>query len=153
MPAVYRDDPYGSYNFIVEITGISSDGKAVKGSFSEVSGLDVEITPIEYRNGSEDITTRKIPGLKKFTNLTLKRGVVGDLAFWNWIVEGMSGRVHRVEGSIALLDENRAEVQRWNFHRAWPCKYTGPSFNSKNNEIAMESLEIAHEGIEIDGQK
>ncbi len=153
MPAVYRDDPYGGYNFVVEITGISPDGKAVKGAFCEVSGLDVEVPPIEYRNGSEDITMRKIPGLKKFTNLTLKRGLIGDLAFWNWVVEGMNGKVQRVEGSVALLDENRKEVMRWNFRRAWPSKYTGPSLNAKNNEIAMESLEISHEGLEIDGQK
>ena len=96
---------------------------------------------------------RKVPGLKKFTNITLKRGIIGDLAFWNWVVEGMKGKVHRVEGSVALLDENRAEVMRWNFHRAWPSKYTGPTLNAKNNEIAMESLEISHEGLEIDGQR
>ena len=61
--------------------------------------------PIEYRNGSEDITPRKIPGLKKFTNIMLKRGIIGDLTFWNWILEGMNGTVQRTEGSIVLLDE------------------------------------------------
>ncbi len=75
MPPKYRDDPYGSYNFELVINPISPDGKAVKGSFMEVSGLGVELPAIEYRNGSEDITMRKIPGLKKFTNITLKWGV------------------------------------------------------------------------------
>jgi len=152
MPPVLRDDPYAGYNFEVVVNGVSDDGTAVRGSFAEASGLEVTIDPIEYRNGSEDITVRKIPGLKKFTNITLKRGVIGDLAFWNWIVEGMNGLVRRTEGSVLLLDENRREVMRWNFKRGWPSKWTGPGLNAKNNEIAMETLEIAHEGLEIDGQ-
>jgi phage tail-like protein len=152
MPPVYRDDPYPSFNFELVVTGISNDGKAVKGSFMEVGGLGVEITPIEYRNGSEDITVRKIPGLKKFTNLTLKWGITGDLTFWNWVVEGMNGLVQRAPVAVVLLDENRNEVMRWNFTRAWPCKWTGPGMNAKNNEIAIETLEIAHEGMAVDGQ-
>jgi phage tail-like protein len=152
MPPVLRDDPYGGYNFEVIIKGVSDDGAAVRGSFAEVSGLEVEVSPIEYRNGGEDITVRKVPGLKKFTNITLKRGIIGDLAFWNWIVEAMNGLVRRTEGSVVLLDENRREVMRWNFRRGWPCKWSGPGLNAKNNEIAMETLEICHEGLEIDGQ-
>lgn len=152
MPPQYRDDPYPSYNFELVVTGISDDGKAVKGSFMEVAGLGVELPPIEYRTGSEDITMRKIPGLKKFTNITLKWGVTGDLALWNWVVDGMNGLVKRTEGSVILLNENRQEVMRWNFKRGWPCKWTGPGLNAKNNEIAMETLEICHEGMETDGQ-
>jgi phage tail-like protein len=152
MPAVFREDPYGGYNFLVSVNGISDDGQAVRGSFMEASGLEVEVPSIEYRNGSEDITVRKIPGLKKFTNITLKRGVTGDLAFWNWILDAMKGQAQRTEGSIVLLDENRQEVTRWNFKRGWPCKWTGPGLNAKNNEISMETVEICHEGLEIDGQ-
>jgi phage tail-like protein len=148
--AVFRNDPYSAFNFQVVINGVSDDGQAVRGSFTEVSGLEVEIAPIEYRNGSEDITVRKIPGLKKFTNITLKRGVVGDLALWNWIKSVLEGRVQRADGSIMLLDENRQEVMRWNFRRAWPCKWSGPSLNAKTNEIAIETLEICHEGLEVD---
>jgi len=152
MPPTYRDDPYGGYNFVVTVNGVSNDGQAVRGSFMEASGLETEVSPIEYRNGSEDITVRKIPGLKKFTNITLKRGITGDLAFWNWIVEAMNGQVQRAEGSVVLLDENRQEVMRWNFRRGWPSKWTGPGLNAANNEIAMETLEICHEGLDIDGQ-
>ncbi|PLX60261.1 phage tail protein [Sedimenticola selenatireducens] len=151
MPVI-REDPYGGYNFLVTINGVSDDGNAVKGAFTEASGLEVEVPPIEYRNGNEDITVRKIPGLKKFTNISLKRGTTGDIDFWNWILRAMNGEVLRAEGSIALLDENRDEVLRWNFKRAWPCKYTGPGLNATNNEISMETLEICHEGLEIDGQ-
>jgi len=152
MPPVFREDPYGAYNFEVTVTGVSDDGRAVRGSFTEVSGLEVEVPPIEYRNGSENITVRKIPGLIKYTNITLKRGITGDLAFWNWLLDAMNGQVVRAEGSVVLLDENRQEVQRWNFRRGWPCKWTGPGLNAANNEIAMETVEICHEGLEIDGQ-
>ena len=107
MPPVRRDDPYPAYNFQVIVTGVSNDGKAVSGSFSEASGLEVEVPPILYRNGSEDITQRKIPGLKKFTDITLKRGITGDVDFWKWIVNALNGQVQRVSGAIVLLDENR----------------------------------------------
>jgi phage tail-like protein len=150
MPPVRRDDPYPAYNFQVIVTGISNDGKAVKGSFSEASGLEAELTPILYRNGSEDITQRKIPGLKKFTDITLKRGVTGDADFWNWIVKALNGQVQRASGAIVLLDENRNEVMRWKFDRAWPCKFTGPTMHAGNNEIAIEQLVICCESLLID---
>jgi phage tail-like protein len=150
MPAKFREDPYGGYNFEIVINGISDDGTAVKGSFAEASGLEVDIQPIEYRNGAEDITMRKIPGLKKFPNIVLKRGILGDVALWNWIQQAMDGKVVRTEGSVVLLDENKQEVMRWNFKRGWPCKWTGPGLNAKNNEIGMESLEICHEGLLLD---
>jgi phage tail-like protein len=150
MPTVIRDDPYAAYNFQVIVTNVSDDGVAVSGSFSEVSGLEVSQDPILYRNGSEDIRQRKIPGLKKFTDITLKRGVTGHVGFWNWVVEALNGQVRRTAGSILLLDENRNEVMRWNFDRAWPCKYTGPTLNAGNNEIAIETLVICCEQLLID---
>jgi phage tail-like protein len=150
MPAKYRDDPYGGYAFEILINGISDDGTAVRGSFAEATGLEVDIQPIEYRNGAEDITMRKVPGLKKFPNIVLKRGILGDVALWNWIQEAMDGKVRRTEGSVVLLDENKQEVMRWNFKRGWPCKWTGPGLNAKNNEIGMETLEICHEGLQLD---
>ncbi len=150
MPLKYRDDPYGGFNFEILVNGISDDGTAVKGSFSEASGLEVDIQPIEYRNGTEDITVRKLPGLKKYPNIVLKRGLIGDPALWSWIQQAMDGNVNRTEGSVVLLDENKQEVMRWNFKRGWPCKWTGPGLNAKNNEVAMETLEIAHEGLALD---
>jgi phage tail-like protein len=152
MPLVQRNDPYAGYNFEITITGISDDGKAVKGSFAEVSGLEVEVTPIDYRAGSEETRYRKVPGLQKFGNITLKRGVTADLDFWNWILLAMRGQVNRTDGAIALHDESHKEVMRWQFTRGWPCKYTGPGLNAKNNEIAIEMLEICHEGLSIEGQ-
>jgi phage tail-like protein len=150
MPPVYRADPYSRMNFEVVINGISDDGKAVKGSFSEVTGLDIVVEPIEYRTGSEDIGVRKMPGLRKFTNITLKRGVIGDPLLWQWIKTVTDGNVQRANGSVILLDESRQPVMRWNFKRGWPCKVSGPSLNAKSNEVAIESMEICHEGLELD---
>lgn len=148
--SVVRNDPYSALNFQVVIAGVFDDGQAIRGSFAEVSGLDVEISPIEYRNGSEDITVRKIPGLKKFSNIILKRGVIGDLAFWTWIKSVLDGNVQRADGTITLLDESRQPVMQWRFRRAWPCKWTGPTLNAKNNEVAIETLEICHEGLDVE---
>jgi len=150
MPPVIRDDPYPAHNFEVLINGVSDDGTAVRGSFSEVSGLEVEIPVIEYRNGSETLTARKVPGVHKYSNLVFKRGITGHTEFWSWIVESINGSVRRTEGAIILLDETRTEVQRWTFVRGWVTKYTGPGLNAANNEIAIDTLEIAHEGLRID---
>jgi phage tail-like protein len=103
-------------------------------------------------NGSDDITVRKLPGLRKFTNITLKRGLVADVSFWNWMMQSMQGSVQRTSVSVVLLDEDRNEVLRWEFARAWPCKWFCSGFNAKSSEIAIETLEICHEGMVIDGQ-
>jgi phage tail-like protein len=150
MPAVVRDDPYPGYNFRVTLTGIAEDGAVAL--FSEVSNIEAELGVIEYRGGAEPATPRKLPGIHKFANVTMKRGITGHIAFWNWILEGMNGKVHRTDGSIVLMDENQQDVMRWNIRRAWPAKYTGPGLNAANNEVAIETLEIAHEGLSIDGQ-
>ena len=150
MPTKVRADPYAGYSFLLTIAGISDDGKATSGSFSEISGIEAEIGVIEYRNGSEQNSVRKLPGLVKYTNISCKRGVTGDLNFWKWIKSGIDGRPQRADGAIILRDEAQAEVLRWVFRRAWPCKFTGPGLNAANNEIAVDTLEICHEGIEID---
>lgn len=140
--------PYPAYNFKVSVTNVDT-GNTVSGSFSEASGLTVDVQPIEYRDGTDDTTVRKVRGLRKISNITLKRGISGHVGFWNWVLAGISGDVQRQQGYIALLNEDRAEVMRWNFNQAWPTKYTGPSLNAKNNEIAMETLELAVEDLRI----
>lgn len=145
--AVLRDDPYPAFNFEVVINGVSDDAQDMRGAFSEVSGLNVEIAAIEYRTGGEDRTPRKLPGIKKFDNLTLKRGIIGDLRLWQWIKSALDGNVVRADGTITLLDERRQAVMTWTFRRGWPCKLTGPTLNAKTNEVAFETLEICHEGL------
>ena len=93
---------------------------------------------------------RKLPGLKKFTNITLNRGVIGDLGFWKWIKSVLDGQVQRADGTIVLLDESRQEVMRFNFRRGWPCKWTGPGLNAAANEVAIETVEICHEGLDVE---
>src|SRR4051812_37862831 len=107
MAAVNRPDPYSGYHFEVSVQGVAADGKAVNASFSEVSGLEVAIDAIDYRTGSEENRMRKIQGIKKFTNITLKRGLTGDMEFWNWVIQSMNGLAQRTDGSITLLDENK----------------------------------------------
>lgn len=139
-----RKDPYAGFNFLIEIDGIT------KAAFSECSGLSTDTDPIEYRDGSEDITVRKIPGLKKFANISLKRGMTTDLELWNWRKTVLDGLTERKSGSIVLLNEAREEVLRWNFKDGWPTKWEGPSLNATGSEIAIETLEIAHEGLELE---
>jgi phage tail-like protein len=138
-----RNDPYSSFNFLIEIDGVTVAG------FSECSGLTTETDPIEYRNGDEDITVRKLPGLRKYTNISLKRGFTQDRDLWEWRKKVMNGQTERHSGSIVLLDEARGEALRWNFRDGWPSKWEGPSVNAKNNEVAIETLEICHEGLEL----
>jgi len=153
MPPVTRPQqteryPYPNYNFKVSVTNVDT-GETVSGSFSEVSGLTVDVQPIEYRDGTDDTTVRKVRGLRKLSNITLKRGITGHVGFWRWVLTGLDGDVDRQQGYIALLNEDRAEVMRWNFRQAWPTKYTGPSLNAKNNEISLETLELAIEDLRI----
>lgn len=138
-----RRDPFRSFSFAVELDGIARAG------FRECSGLDASQDPIEYREGTEGPTARKLPGLVKYSNITLKWGMTDDHEIWDWRKKAMTGKIERKNGSIVLLDDAGAEKMRWNFREAWPIKWTGPSFNATGNEVAIETLEIAHEGLEL----
>jgi phage tail-like protein len=145
MPPPQRNDPFKAFNFLVEIEGIT------QAAFSEVSGLESETAVIEYRAGGEKVNwVRKLPGLTKFGNIVLRRGVTQDADLWNWRKSIVEGNVDRRNGTIVLLDDKRNEVVRWNFWNGWICKWEGPTLNAKANEVAIESIEIAHEGLERD---
>jgi phage tail-like protein len=147
--ATFREDPYPDFNFQVTVEGLAEDGP--QAGFSEVSGLGVTIETIEYRNGNErETAVRKLPGLKKFTDITLKRGVIGDLAFWEWIKTAMNGNVERRSVTIRLLDEAREPVLSCRVKRAWPCKYKGPGLSAGTSDVALETLVICHEGLELE---
>jgi len=147
--AVQRDDPYGAFNFLVEVDGVGDPG-APSGAFTEVSGLSSEVGVIEYRTGAEDLGVRKLPGLKAFGDVTLARGVTGDLDFWNWAKTALDGAVQRATVAITLLDEARNPVMRWRLRRAWVRGYVGPRLNARGNCVAIERLVLAHEGLELD---
>ena len=148
MP-VERDNPYGNFNFIVDISGVDNPPHA---GFSEVSGLDMEVTPIEYRAGSDKTNTaRKIPGLTRFTNVVLKRGITGSTAMYEWMKDVHDGSDSiRHDVTIRLLDEEHQPVITWNLSNAWPVKMRGPGLKATGNEVAIESFELAHEGLTIE---
>jgi phage tail-like protein len=143
-----RNDPYGQFNFQVEIDGVGKFG------FSEVSGLTTDTNIIEYREGNEvadgESTTRKLPGLIKYNNIVFKRGFTKDLSAYNWRLKVIQGKTSRASGSITLLDEARNAALRWTFRQGWPSKWEGPALNGKTSEVAIESMEIAHEGLTLE---
>lgn len=135
-------DPFRGFKFRVQIDGINKAG------FREVSGLDAATDTVDYRDGDGD-TIRKLAGLKKFSNLTLKRGITDDLDLWKWREMVMDGKIQdaRKDGQIILLDDEGKEAAEWTFTAGWPTKWTGPSFNATANEVAIDTIEIAHEGL------
>ena len=149
MPPVPSKDPYLSHNFQLIVEGIT-DGKSVSGAFMEITGLTITRDPVEYRNGIEATTPRKIPGQAKYETLECKRGFTGDTEFWKWIKDAINGEIVRAEGAIILKDAKQSEVARWKFSRAWPCKYTGPTFNASTNEVAIESFSLCVEELLLD---
>ena len=136
-------DPFASFNFLLEIDGITQAG------FSEATGLNAESNVIEYREGSESLNVRKLPGLNKYGNVTLKRGITRNPELFTWFKNVMDGDIVRDESmSVVLLDEKRQEVVRWNLLNAWPSKFVAPDLKANANEIAIESVEICHEGLQ-----
>jgi phage tail-like protein len=143
--AVQRDNPYLNFNFTVDIGGGDELG------FSEVEGLSGEIEVIEYREGADRVNTaRKLPGLAKYSNVTLRRGITGRTDLFEWWKSVRDGQVQRRNVTITLLDEARQPVVRWLLRNAWPVKVEGPDLNATGNEVAIETLELAHEGLEFD---
>jgi phage tail-like protein len=138
-------DPFLGGNFKVEISGIPTAT-----SFSEVSGLEAVIEVVDYRAGNAAPgATEKQPGQSKYTNITLKRGVSSDLSLWNWMSNALKGSVQRAAVSITLLDQADNPQLRWNLANAWPCRWTGPVLVADSSEVAIETLEIAYEGLEV----
>lgn len=140
-----RKDPYAQFSFVIEIDGMT---EAVAG-FTEVSGMNAESDIIEFRQGNDPPFMRKLPGLLKFGNITLKRGYTKNRELWEWRKSTLDGETQRRDGSIVLRNEAGQEVVRWNFASGWISKYEGPALNAKTNEAAIESIEIVHEGFEL----
>ena len=138
-----RKDPFVNFNFLVEIDGIT------RAAFHEAGGLDSSVDVIEHPEGGENITMRKLPGQVKFSSISLKWGMSDDTDLYKWHRQWVDGdaAAARKNGSIVLLDRQGQEKARWNFFNAWPSKWTGPSFSAEANDIAIESLELAHEGV------
>lgn len=138
-----RVDPYITCYFSVEIDGIQ---EAV---FRECSGLESEIEVLSYEEGGVNDHPHKLPGRAKFTNVTLKRGVTDSKDLWEWFSGGIQGQIKRKTVHIILCDAKGEEVKRWTFDGAYPIKWTGPSLNANETVLAIETLELAHEGMEL----
>jgi len=144
MATATRVDPFRNCNFRIEI-----DGLAV-GAFRECTGLMADGNSVEYRDGTDlSRSVRKLVGLQTYSNITLKRGYTLNAELWNWYRDIVNGVPRRLNGSIILMDEKRADVMRWDIENMWIKKIEGPSFNATANEVAMESIEIVHEGVTL----
>jgi len=119
--------------------------------FSEVTGMDMQVEAIEYREGSSpDYAKIKMPGLHKFSNITLKRGSFeGDTEFYTWIKTVNLNKVERRDVTISLLNEKHEPVITWRVHNAFPVKLQASDLKADGNEVAIETLELAHEGLNI----
>ena len=143
MPA--RRDPFKNYSFLVEIDGIASS------AFKSVSGLAAEAEVIEYREGSDAVSSsRKLPGRVRYPNVRLSRGLTTSRDLWDWWQTVVDGTVERRNVAITLLDDSRTPVLRWLLREAWVAKFEGPEFDASKNEVAIETIELAHERLELD---
>jgi phage tail-like protein len=136
--------PLPKFHFQVEWGG-------TKIGFTEVSGLDVETEVIEYRHGaSPEYSKTKMPGMQKFSNITMKRGTFkSDNEYFNWWNSVKLNTIERRDITIKLLDENHDPVVTWKVKNAWPTKVQSTDLKADGNEVAIESVEIAHEGLTI----
>ena len=142
--ALARKDPYQAYNFAVEIDGINRAG------FKSASGLDSSTGATKYREGTDaTLASRQIPGLLTMSNITLTRGITDDRSLWDWREDVMKGKTQRRNVSIVLRDDQGNEKIRWNLRECWPIKWSGPSFEATTDSVAIESLELVHEGLEV----
>jgi phage tail-like protein len=145
-----RTTPYGAFNFLVNLNGPIGEDQPL-GGFSDVSGLGTEITIAEYRTGNERVNhVRKVPGIHKVSDVTLKRGIVNSSDLWNWISDTRTtGFAAKRTVVITLRDEAGNPVQKWTLGNVVPMKYTGPTLAAKGGgDVAMEELVLSSESLE-----
>jgi len=144
MPEARRD-PYLNFNFLVQI-----DGDTVAG-FREADLPEARIEVAAYREGNERSNTiRRLPGRVEYGPLVLRRGFAGDRTLFQWWRDVADGNLDRRNVVIILRDQSGRDVARWAFRDALPTKYSGPSFRAQGNEVAIESIELAVESMELE---
>jgi phage tail-like protein len=145
-----RPDPYGAFNFMVKL-GDSGGEDQITGGFSDVSGLGNEVKYSEYRAGNDkENHVRKVPNTNTTDDVTLKRGVIGDLSLFAWLKATREGTINKQTVTITLLDEARSPVCRWVLQAAQPKKWVGPTLAGKGGgEVAMEELHLVAESIDF----
>jgi len=149
--AVLRDRPYVQFNFLVDLGTGNTEGP--EAGFQEVSGIGMEVTVSEYRNGNErENSVRKITGLNKATDVTLKRGVIGSLNLYQWLNDIRNGSPNAIRNVTVQLqnEDHSAVVQTWKLMRARIIKHTSGPMNAKGTDVAMEELVLAYERLEME---
>jgi phage tail-like protein len=143
MATGQRNDPYRNFRFKVAIDGIQIAG------FAEATIPDSTTDPVEYREGTDPTHQRKLSGLTKYGNITLKKGLTDSLDLYNWRlqVEQLGALSNRKNLSLILIDEEGTEKAQWDVVEAWPTKYSPSGFSAKANEVVIETLELVHEGV------
>lgn len=147
--AVLRAHPYGNQHFLVDL-GAGNTGP--EAAFCEVVIPGIAIDVVEYRTGSDkENGVRKLPGLTRYPDVTLRRGIAGSLDLYNWINDLRNGAPNAGRTvTIQLLSEDRTAVLTWKLLRAWPAKYTGPTLNGKGTDVAIEELVLSYERLEME---
>lgn len=136
-----RNDPFVSFRFEIRISGLAAGG------FSECGGLQIETETQDYLEGGENAFVRKFPTRTKQTNLVLKRGIV-DRTMWDWYFHITQGDIQRRPVSVIVKDASGSnDVMIWEFSDAFPTKWTGPDLNATQNSIAIETIELCHQGM------
>lgn len=135
-------DPYGHFNFSVEIEGLSA------GAFREVEGIGMQIEEIEFQDGT-DLWPKKRPGRKKFNNIRLKKGFVNKDTLFKWMMETMKGKLSRKSVSIVLHDDAGVATMRYNAFEAWPKSWTGIRFDGNSQGVQVEEIELVIERLEM----
>lgn len=139
-----RRDPFLNFNFVVEVDGL------VVGGFSDVSGLQVEVEVEAYREGGLNTYIHQFAGPAKYpSRLVLKRGLTDADVLWRWHRDVTLGKVERKSGSVKLRDSTGEVKIRWDFRGAYPVRWTGPEFSAGKAEVAVETLELVHNGLRM----
>jgi phage tail-like protein len=145
MPTDKRIDPFRGFNFRVEIIGLTV------ASFSEVSGLTSDSDSVDYREGTDPVNhVRKLLCMDKYVPIGCKRGMTPDDSLWRWKARLAAGANERYNGSIVLMNEAHRDVMRWNFENAFVSKIDVSGFKASANEVAIESMELVHEGLTLE---
>ena len=149
--ATPRDRPYTQFNFLVDLGDGNTDGPSA--GFQEVSGLGMEVTVAEYRNGnSKENSVVKITGLNKATDVTMKRGIIGSLNLYNWLNQIRNGDQSALRTVTVHLqnEDHTSVVQTWKLLRARIVKHVSGPFNARGNDVAMEEIVLAYERLEME---
>jgi phage tail-like protein len=136
-------DPLRAYNFKLLTNNVT------EGHFTEVTGLGVQVERISYREGGNNSIVRAIPGRVTYLPVTLRYGLTASQELWDWLLTAVEGRVSRRNVSVVMLDSTGStEVVRWNLINAWPQEWYGAPLNAMSQELAIETLVLAHEGLQ-----